>query len=130
MSSVAVIGPYVATQLGKAIGVNFNAITDQVINIISSKYIVDSIVIVNPSTSLTTAVGGFYTAVAKGGTAIVSAAQVYSALTGASKFLGATLAGILGTDVRTEAVLYLSLTIAQGATATADIYIFGRRLDI
>jgi hypothetical protein len=69
--------------------------------------------------------GGVYTAAAKGGTAIVAAAQLYVALTAAAKFLDLTLAAILGTDVRTESLLYLSLTTGQGVAATADIYIYG-----
>ncbi len=114
-----------STLLGALKGANMNVTTDQAIAIPWAKYIVRRITFVNPSTSLTLAAGGVYTAASKGGTAIVAAAQVYSGLTGATKFIDATLAALLGTDALTVATLYLSLTTAQGGAATADCYIFG-----
>lgn len=119
--------------IGKLIGANMNVTTDQAIAIRdltdypSDKYIVEYIVIANASISLTTAVGGFYTAASKSG-AIVANSQVYSALTAASKFVKATLTGTALTDLQTGANLYLSLTTPQGAAATADVYVFGRLL--
>jgi hypothetical protein len=109
-------------------GVNMNSTADQVIGLPGGKYIIRKISFANPSISLTLAAGGIYTATSKGGSAIVAAGQLYSALTAAAKFLDLTLAAIAGTDIRTETALYLSLTTAQGAPATADIYIFGDRL--
>lgn len=111
--------------LGVLKGADMNTTGDQAIPIAASKCVIRRIVVANASISLTTAAGGFYTAAAKGGTAIVANTQVYSALTAASKFIDLTLAAILGTDVRTEGTLYLSLTTAQGAAATADVYIYG-----
>lgn len=111
--------------LSAMIGANMNTTGDQAITVSYARYVVRRIVVGNASISLTVAAGGVYTAAAKGGTAIVSAAQLYSFLTAASKFLDLTLAAILGTDVRTESILYLSLTTGQGAAATADIYIYG-----
>ncbi len=77
----------------------------------------------NASTSLTTAVGGVYTAAGKSGITIVSAAQVYSGATGPGLGfnIGATAAGL---SVRTETPI-LSLTTPQGAPATLDFYVFG-----
>lgn len=115
--------------LGKITGANFNSTSDQPITVSAGKYIVTKFVVTNASTSLTLAAGGIYTAASKGGTAVVAAAQVYSALTVASKFLNLTLDGVLGTDVRTEGTLYLSLTLAQGSAATADVYLIGDRLE-
>lgn len=114
--------------LGKLIGANMNSTADQAIPILPGRYIVRRIVGVNPSTSLTLAAGGIYTAASKGGTAIVAAAQLWSGLTATSKFIDATLAAILTTDWRTESTLYLSLTVAQGAAATMDLYIIGDAL--
>lgn len=111
--------------LGRLIGADMNSTADQAVNIPYSKYVVRRIVAGNPSTSLTLAAGGIYTAASKGGTAIVAAAQLYAVLTAAAKFLDLTLAGVLGTDRLTESTLYLSLTTAQGAAATADIYVYG-----
>lgn len=114
--------------LGQRLAADFNVTTDQAIGINAAKYVVRRIVVVNPSTSLTLAVGGFYTGASKTGTTIVAATQIYTALTAGAKWLDLTLAAILGTDVLTAGTLYLSLTTAQGAAATADVYILGDTL--
>lgn len=111
--------------LGSLKSANMNSTADQPIIINCANYIIDKIIVTNPSTSLTLAAGGVYTAPAKSGTVVVAAAQLYSALTAAAKWLALTLAAIVGTDRRTEQTLYFALTTAQGGAATADIYIFG-----
>ena len=111
--------------LGELIGANMNSTSDQQIVIFSApaKYIIRRIVATNASISLTTAVGGIYTAVSKGGTAVVANSQAYSTLSAGTKFLDLTLAS--NTDYRTATSLYLSLTTPQGAAATADIFVYG-----
>lgn len=112
--------------LGKLIGANMNVTTDQTIPITldqGSKFVINQILVMNTSTSLTLAAGGVYTAASKGGSAVVAAAQVYSALTGATKMVVATLA--ITDTVWTVSSLILSLTVAQGGAATADIYVMG-----
>ena len=111
--------------LGELIGANMNSTGDQQIVIFSApaKYIIRRIVATNASISLTTAVGGIYTAVSKGGTAVVANSQAYSTLSASTKFLDLTLAS--NTDYRTATSLYLSLTTPQGAAATADIFVYG-----
>jgi hypothetical protein len=103
---------------------DFNVTTDQpiAINLPSgaSAYHITRIIVTNASVSMTTAAGGVYTAASKGGTAIVAAAQVYSALTTNAKILVLTLAN---SDRRTESTLYFSLTTGHGSAATADIYV-------
>ena len=116
--------------LGSLIAANFNSTADQQITIFSnpSKYIIRRIVVTNASVSLSTAAGGIYTAVSKGGTAVVAAAQLYSALTGSTLFLDLTLNGTgnASTTVKSSIPnLYLSLTTAQGTAATADVYVYG-----
>lgn len=111
--------------LGKLLSADMNATTDQAIAVDSSSYHIRRIMVCGASISLDTAAGGVYSAASKAGTAIVAAAQVYSALTTAAKVLDLTLAN---DDLRTEGTLYLSLTTAQGAVATADVYIFGEDL--
>ena len=116
--------------LGSLIGANFNVTTDQQIVIFDNpaKYILRRIVATNASLSLSTAAGGIYTAVSKGGTAVVAAGQTYSALTGSALFLDLTLntAGSAHITVKSNVPnLYFSLTTAQGAPATGDIYVFG-----
>jgi hypothetical protein len=117
-------------------GANFNTTNDQPI-IIPLNFVafqITGIIITNASISLSAAVGGFYPAASKGGTPIVSAAQTYSTLTTSAGLLQATLAAF-GSGTRFSAAnlaslggllaLYFSLTTAQGAVATADIYIVG-----
>ena len=111
--------------LGRLLSANMNITTDQQIGIGPTRYIIQAIIVENASISLTTAAGGVYTAAAKGGTAVVAAGQVYSALTAATKNLTLTLAN---SDTRTAQPLFFSLTTAQGAAATADIYVFGYAL--
>lgn len=125
-----------SVQCGWLYGANFNVTTDQAIpiSVPSANYAIDKIIVSNPSTSLTTAVGGFYTAASKGGVTVVANTQAYSGLTTNSanttgNFLAATLstAGTTtmfgGPTQGSNAVttLYLSLTTAQGAAATADV---------
>lgn len=105
--------------------VNMNSTADQAIILPSANWIPTAIVVTNASVSLTTAAGGIYTAAAKGGTALVTAGQVYSALTANTKQVALTLAN---TDRQTVGTIYLSLTTPQGGAATADIYIYGRPL--
>ena len=115
--------------LGQLISANMNSTSDQQIVIFSApaKYIIRRIVATNASTSLTTAAGGIYPAVSKGGTAIVAAGQAYSGLTASGKFVDLTVASgyTSGGDVLTVKSIYLSLTTPQGAAATADIYVYG-----
>ncbi len=115
--------------LGQLISANMNSTGDQQIVIFSApaKYIIRRIVATNASISLSTAAGGIYPAVSKGGTAIVAAAQAYSGLTTSAKFVDLTVASAYttGGDVLTVKSIYLSLTTPQGAAATADIYVYG-----
>ena len=107
--------PYYPSQghrvlLGAIKSANFNDTSDQSIPIPYGRYIIRQIVVDNASISLTTAAGGLYTAVSKGGTTVVAAGQAYSALTAATKFIDLTLASGVTTDVTTAATIYLSLT--------------------
>jgi hypothetical protein len=135
-------GPLAASQkvLASIRGANFNTTTDQALLIppAITAFQLTGIVVTNASISLTTAAGGFYPAVAKGGTPIVANTQVYSALSSSDKLLQATLASF-GSTTRFSAsnlgyslvlgynylTIYLSLTTAQGAIATADVYAVG-----
>lgn len=72
-----VSGEHRAT-LGVLRGAVFNSTADQQIQINFSKYIIRRITIVNPSGSLSGAVGGLYTAASKGGTNIVAASGLFS----------------------------------------------------
>lgn len=108
--------------LGVLSGANMNSTADQTIVLDSSSVIITQILVTNASASLTLAAGGFYTAASKGGSAIVAAAQVYSALTNSTLAVSPTI-GVY-TKVSASQV-FLSLTVAQGSAATADIYVLG-----
>ena len=120
--------------LGKLIGADMNSTSDQRIVMFSnpSKFILRRIVVTNASISLTTAAGGVYTAASKGGTAVVASSQAYSSLSASTLFLDLTLSttGSASTTVKSSIPnLYLSLTTAQGAAATADVYVYGDILE-
>ena len=109
--------------IGKIIGANFNSTADQVFSLSTgiARYSPDVIQATNVSTSMTTAAGGVYNTASKGGTPIVAATQVYTALTGATKVLALTVAV---TDTNTVPLIF-SLTTGHGSAATADLYIWG-----
>jgi hypothetical protein len=111
------------TLLFRLIGANMNSTADQTFVPVQpfTNYVITSIVATNASTSLTLAVGGIYQSVSKAGTPIVAATQVYSGLTTTSKVVNPT---VNLTDVQTVTPI-LSLTVAQGSTATADLRIYG-----
>ncbi len=125
----ATLAPNPSDLLGYLIGANFNVTTDQlIINLNSAvKYRVTKITVCNASLSLTTAVGGLYNAASKAGTALVANTQVFSGLTAANKAIDLTLNNA-GVTLAAATPIYLSLTTAQGAAATADVYIFGNAL--
>ena len=115
--------------LGELISADMNSTADQQIVIFSApaKYIIRRIVVTNASISLTTAVGGIYPQVSKGGTAIVANSQAYSSLNATTKFIDLTIASgyTSGGSILTAKSIYLSLTTPQGAAATADVYVYG-----
>lgn len=116
------------TILGKLLAANMNSVADQPISMLANSYIIRKIVAANPTANLTVSAGGIYTLAAKAGTAIVPAVQVYTVLSSAAKYLDLTLDALLGTNILTQATLYLSLTLAQGGAALADIYLLGDAL--
>jgi hypothetical protein len=114
--------------LGSVTGVNLNVgATDTPITMVSANYIVTSVIVTNASINLTTATAGVFNAAA--GVGPLAADQVLTALTASTKFLDATLGGVALTDLQTAATLYARCGTPQGAAATADFYVFGRRLD-
>lgn len=112
-------------------GANMNSVNDQAFNMFvlsSQKYRVRRITATNASVSLTTAQGGIYTGASKSGSAIVAASQTYSSLT--TSLLAEDLTAALPNAVQAAGTpLYLSLTTAQGGTATADLYVYGDLYD-
>lgn len=128
--------PVGARVLASGRSYSFNTTNDQPIAIPQriTAFTLTGILVTNASLSLTTAVGGFYPAAAKAGVSLVEAAQTYTVLTNSSLLLWMTLSSF-GQNTRFSASnlasiagylnIWFSLTTAQGAAATADIYVVG-----
>lgn len=118
--------------LGELLSANFNATGDQAIpiNPVIAQYAIGGFLISNPSVSLTTAVGGFWSGPGQTGVNIVLATQVYTVLTSPTSLLRITTASATFTAAAIATVLqagqlFLSLATPQGAPATADIQVIG-----
>lgn len=114
-------------QVGKLTGANFNSTADQAIALTGpALFSVDSVVICNASTSLTTAQGALYAAATKTTPLFgLTTTSPYTWLTIAGRAMTIAGNGQSGTNINP---IYLSLTTPQGGAATADIYVFGRKL--
>lgn len=102
--------------------VNVNATGDTVLPIINSgRWSVSNVVFTNASIDLTTAEAGVFTAPSAGGTAIVADA-ILSALSSSSVVSQRTVAS---TAAQTGGNLYVNVSVAQGAAATMDVFVYG-----
>lgn len=72
--------------------------------------------------------GGVYDAAAKGGNALVAAAQSWVTLA-SGIMVSATLAAIASTTLGSASTLFLSLTTGSTAACTADVFVYGYALD-
>lgn len=109
--------------LASAQSVNLNAVGDTVAAILndSGSYSVQNIIVANASVDLTTAQLAVYTGAGATGTALKTA----YALTGNSSSAKVVETAATVTDAQTTDKLYIRCTTAQGAAATADVYIYG-----
>jgi len=108
--------------LASAQGVNVNATGDTVLPIQNSgRWSVSNVVFTNASVDLTTAEAGVFTAPSAGGTAIVADA-ILSAMSSASVVSERTVAS---TAAQTGGNLYVNVSVAQGAAATMDVFVYG-----
>lgn len=132
-------GPATNTVLASLRSADFNSTSDQPILLPQkiTAFQITGIIITNSAVSLTTAVGGFYPVVSKGGSPLVSAAQAYSALSSLAALMQATLTSFAQqsrlsaanlTVLSGQLAIYLSLTTPQGINAIADIYLLGTDL--
>lgn len=124
-AKVGVAGP---TLIGRLIGANMNATTDQPIPMFlaaGTSYTPIALITRNCSVSLTTVQGGVYSAASKSGLVIGATTTPFTGCTGTG------LTSNVFPTVTTQAAAvnpstaFLSLTTAQGAAATADIYLYG-----
>jgi len=108
--------------IASAQSVNLNSVGDTLANIlVSGRVSVQSIIVTNASVDLTTAQLAIYTAPAAGGTAVKTA----YALTGNTTAAKTVVTAATSTDAITGLNLYVRNTTAQGAAATADVFIYG-----
>lgn len=92
-----------------------------------TRFIIRRIVIENASTNLTGSAArfGIYTAIAKGGTAIVTDPNSqHIGMTTSEKFFDLTLAAGVGTDLITASILYVHLSVAHASPATIQFTVF------
>ena len=108
--------------IASAEGVNLNSVGDTSAPILASGRVsVQSIIVTNASVDLTTAQLAVYTGAAAAGTAIKTA----YALTGNTTAAKVVVTAATSTDAVTGTPLYIRNTTAQGAAATADVFIYG-----
>jgi len=108
--------------IASAQSVNLNAVGDTIAPIlVAGSVSVQSIIVANASISLTTAQIAVYTGAGATGTAVKSAYAV-SGNTSAAKVV---VTAATSTDAVTSTPLYIRCTTAQGAAATADVFIYG-----
>ena len=108
--------------LASAQSVNLNTVGDTVAPVLDSgRYSVQSVIVTNASVDLTTAQLAVYSGAGATGTAVKSA----YALTGNSTPAKTVVTAATSTDALTGTPLYIRCTTAQGAAATADVFIYG-----
>ena len=109
--------------LASAQAVNLNAVGDTITRLLNDSGFVSvqSIIVANASIDLTTAQLAVYTGPGATGTAIKSA----YALTGNSTSAKVVVTAATSTDAIDVSELYIRCTTAQGAAATANVFIYG-----
>jgi hypothetical protein len=108
--------------IASAQGVNMNAIADTIAPIlVAGNVSVQSIIVANASVSLTTAQLAVYTGPGATGTTVKSA----YALSGNNSTTAVVVTAATSTASITTTPLYIRCTTAQGAAATADVFIYG-----
>jgi len=109
--------------LASAQSVNLNSVADTVAQLVndSGNISVQSIIVANASIDLTTAQLAVFTGPGAPGTAIKSA----SALTCNTTAAKVVITAATSTDAVDVSQLFVRCTTAQGAAATADVFIYG-----
>jgi hypothetical protein len=108
--------------IASAQGVNMNLVADTVAPIlVAGNVSVQSIIVANASTSLTTAQLAVYTGPGATGTAVKTA----YALSGNNSTTAVVVTAATSTNSITGTPLYIRNTTPQNAAATADVFIYG-----
>ena len=108
--------------IASAQSVNLNAVADTVAQIFAAGNVsVQSIIVTNASISLSTAQLAVYTGAGATGTAVKTA----YALSGNTSSTVVVVTAATSTALITGDQLFIRCTTAQGAAATADVFIYG-----
>jgi hypothetical protein len=113
---------------GKLIGANWNITTDQPIALTGTSLFVPFMAYCrNASIAMTTALGAFYPSAGKTGTPFFSTAALNNATFAPNVQMLGSLAQTyrFPVEIQNNGTIYFSLTTAQGAPATADIWVYG-----
>lgn len=103
-------------------GVNLNSVADTAAPVLNAVgYSVQAIIVANASVSLTTAQLALYSGAGATGTAVKTA----YALSGNTSSAKVVETAATSTDSLSGDTLFIRCTTAQGAAATADVYIYG-----
>jgi hypothetical protein len=122
------VGGHAGVLIGRLLGANMNSTADQAISLFVDPGVpfrVTKVTAKKASISLTTAQGTLYTAASKGGTAYGVSTDPFSAMTGSTVARDVPITGVSNTVQSAGATIFLALTTAQGAAATADFYVYG-----
>lgn len=115
--------------LFSGVGLNMNSTADQALTKYGkfTTFFISLIRCANGSISLTTAQGSLYTLAAKAGVNIMGAVNPFATITGPTTGMDSVIAAVgrVQLAVLTGASIFLSLTTAQGAPATMDMYVYG-----
>lgn len=116
------------TLIGRLIGANMNVTTDQAIPMFlapGASYTPTALITRNCSASLTAAQGGVYSAASKSGLVIGATTTPFTGCTATGLTSNVFPTATTQAAAVNPGTAFLSLTTAQGAAATADIYIYG-----
>lgn len=98
------------------------------LTLVGSRVILDEVILDNASISITQATLGVYSGPGGSGS-ILASIQALTELTTADKWKSLTLASAAETNVITGGQVYLRVGTAQGVAATANVRLFGKKLD-
>lgn len=115
--------------LGGLTAVNLNVATsDNAVTLAASRYVLEAVTVEAASVNLTTATLGVFTAAGGAGTSL-AADQSLAACTASTKYHDLTLDATPGTDTITAGTVYVRVGTPQGVAATANVSLWGRRLN-
>jgi hypothetical protein len=110
--------------LGKALNVDYNSVADNTISIIATSYAVWGLISINNVGGNDNADSSLFTAAGGGGTDLILANTVGTRANNLS--VATHVSAQSGRfSVRTESTLYFRVLIAEGSSATGDVYVMG-----